>query len=166
MPLWRRAANSAASDTRRKGGNMALLLPTDMRRASKGSTSRSVPSPLAGEVRESHHAISSRCKPSITRSILPHARYEIMTFTVKLDDQFARMRDKISDVVAYRNLAPETETRETMRLQMTPKKNFCMGHRATKPLGASALDFGHTSVWHPPLPTLPRKGGGSPSSVL
>ena len=97
---------------------------------------------------------------------MPDALLKIVALAVKLNDELAGMRDKIGDVTADRRLTAKVETGETIGFQMTPQQGFRACHRTAELLGASALDVAYLSMRHTPLPTLPRKGGGSPTRVL
>src|SRR5438552_3415942 len=107
--------------------------------------------------------------PLCRRSARPAASdafFEIVTFAVEFNDELAGVRDEIRDVVAHGALPAKAQPREAICLQVAPQQGFGARHRAAQLLGAGSLNFAYLSMRHTPLPTLPRKGGGSPASVL
>ena len=56
-------------------------------------------------VGKTEDAISARGKPVITSLVVPRALNEIVTLAIDLDNEFARMRDKIRDIATHRSLA-------------------------------------------------------------
>jgi hypothetical protein len=63
-------------------------------------------------VGEPEHTISTRGKPCIAAIVVANTFFEIMTFAVELNDEFAGVRDKICNVVAHRALSAKPETGE------------------------------------------------------
>jgi hypothetical protein len=54
-----------------------------------------------------------------------------MALAIDLDNQVARVRDEIGDVIAHWRLPPKAETGESMGFHMTPQQGFGARHRAS-----------------------------------
>src|SRR5579864_4881970 len=160
MPVWRRAANSAASEMRQAGG-------IHMSRPSFGLVRNSavaVPSPLVGQgggyrllrglkdrerdtfqirqdvvIGEPQHAIAVCGEPLVTPLITTTALLEVMALTIDLHDPSAGMGDEVGDVVTERASPPEAKTHTTMSLEMAPEQGLGARHRAAQLLGACSL---------------------------
>ncbi|MGY3485275.1 hypothetical protein ACVW1C_003158 [Bradyrhizobium sp. USDA 4011] len=118
---------------------------------------------VAGETKD---AVAARLEPRISSLVMQNSLSKIVALAVDLSDELARMRDKIGDVIADRHLSTKVETRQAVGFQVPPQQRLRARHRTAELLGATALDVAHLGVRHAPLPTLPRKGGGSLTAVL
>jgi hypothetical protein len=56
--------------------------------------------------------------------------FEIVTFTVDFDNEFAGVRDEICDVAAHRTLPAKPQSSKPMRFQMTPQQRLGTRHNA------------------------------------
>ena len=61
-----------------------------------------------------------RGEPLIAFTIVTKALSEIMGLAVNLDNELARMSDKIGNVVAHRALSAKSEFRKPMSLEVAP----------------------------------------------
>ena len=71
-------------------------------------------------VGESEHAIPARGKPLIAPSVVANTLVEIMAFSIDFDDEFAGVRDEVSDVGAHWALSAKCKSGKPMRFQMAP----------------------------------------------
>ena len=71
-------------------------------------------------VGESEHAIPARGKPLIAPSVVANTLVEIMTFSIDFDDEFAGVRDEVSNVVTHWALSAKCKSSKPMRFQMAP----------------------------------------------
>jgi hypothetical protein len=61
------------------------------------------------------HCVSLRPEPRIALGIAPLARFKIMRFAVKLDDQPRRMACEVGDVDSHRDLTTKAQAIDVMR---------------------------------------------------
>ena len=115
-------------------------------------------------VRESKHKIALRCEPRVALLVIPLSRFEIVTFSVKLDHEPRRMAQKIGDISPHRYLASEPKAVHMVCFEITPQKRLSTRQPLPQSLCAASLSSTDGGVRHlsiPPSLTLPHKGGGN-----
>ena len=79
-------------------------------------------------VGEPEHTIYTRSKPCIVPMVVANTLFEIVTFAIELNDEFAGVRDKIRNVIAHGALSAKPETGEPICLQVAPQQGFGTRH--------------------------------------
>jgi hypothetical protein len=72
-------------------------------------------------VREAQNDVALRFKPSVAFHISVSPRFKIMAFAIELYDHAGRMTDEIGDEISQRDLPPESQTFDPVRLDVAPQ---------------------------------------------
>ncbi len=99
-------------------------------------------------IRESKNDIVFSLEPRVPLPIVLPTRFKVVTLAIEFDDQPCRMTDKIGDVVAKRNLPPETQTFDPMRLDVAPQQSLCASHPVPKFFRSTSMLFGDSGMGH------------------
>jgi hypothetical protein len=66
-------------------------------------------------IREPERTVSTGCKPFIASAVVAETGIEIVALAVDLNDELARVRNEVRNVIAHRALPAKSESGKSMR---------------------------------------------------
>jgi hypothetical protein len=72
-------------------------------------------------IREPEHTVSAGTKPFIPPAVVAETGIEIVALAVDLNDEFARVRNEVRNVMAHWALPAKSESGKAMHFQVTPQ---------------------------------------------